>query len=79
MEEVTILSPVNSFEAESRRINRYWDFNHSQGEVETYEPSISGEANTLFTVEATRTLTNTKGSKKLLLKRCQKTKSTHIH
>ena len=66
--------PVNSFEAESRRINRYWDFNHSQGEVETYEPSISGEANTLFTVEATRTLTNTKGSKKLLFKEMPKNK-----
>jgi uncharacterized protein (DUF2126 family) len=26
--------PVNSFEAESRRINRFWDFNHTQGEVE---------------------------------------------
>ncbi|MEJ2413708.1 MAG: transglutaminase family protein [Sulfurimonas sp.] len=26
--------PVNSYEAESRRINRYWDFNSSQGEVE---------------------------------------------
>lgn len=25
--------PVNSYEAESRRINRYWDFNNSQGEV----------------------------------------------
>jgi uncharacterized protein (DUF2126 family) len=26
--------PVNSYEAESRRINRYWDFNNSQGDVE---------------------------------------------
>ncbi|WP_405604976.1 DUF2126 domain-containing protein [Polaribacter sp. Asnod1-A03] len=29
--------PINSFEAESRRINRFWDFNHSQGEVETID------------------------------------------
>ncbi|MFA6196312.1 MAG: transglutaminase family protein [Sulfurimonas sp.] len=26
--------PVNSNEAEARRINRFWDFNHTQGEVE---------------------------------------------
>lgn len=26
--------PVNSNEAESRRINRFWDFNHTQGEIE---------------------------------------------
>lgn len=25
--------PVNSFEAESRRINRFWDFGHTQGEI----------------------------------------------
>ena len=30
--------PVNSYEAESRRINRFWDFNHTQGELE-YIPS----------------------------------------
>ncbi|MCG1036834.1 DUF2126 domain-containing protein [Polaribacter sargassicola] len=29
--------PINSFEAESRRINRFWDFNHSQGGVETID------------------------------------------
>lgn len=66
--------PVNSYEAESRRINRYWDFNHSQGELEAYEPSLSGEANSIFAVEATRTLTNTKGSKKLLFKEMPKNK-----
>ena len=27
--------PVNSFEAESRRINRFWDFGHTQGEIST--------------------------------------------
>ena len=26
--------PVNSFEAESRRINRFWEFGHSQGDIE---------------------------------------------
>ena len=66
--------PVNSYEAESRRINRYWDFNHSQGEVEAYEPTISGEANSVFAYEASRTLTNIKGSKKLLFKEMPKNK-----
>ncbi|MDO6759476.1 transglutaminase family protein [Tamlana sp. 2_MG-2023] len=29
--------PVNSFEAESRRINRFWEFGHTQGEIEPVE------------------------------------------
>jgi len=29
--------PINSFEAESRRINRFWGFGHSQGEIEPVE------------------------------------------
>ncbi len=29
--------PVNSYEAESRRINRFWDIGHSQGEIEPQE------------------------------------------
>ena len=66
--------PVNSFEAESRRINRYWDFNHSQGEVTPYEPKITGEANTIFAYEAKRTLTNKKGSKKLYFHEMPKNK-----
>lgn len=57
--------PVNSYEAESRRINRYWDFNHSQGEVTEFEPKISGEANSVFAVEANRKMSSRVGSKKL--------------
>ncbi|GAA4974984.1 transglutaminase family protein [Algibacter aquimarinus] len=29
--------PVNSYEAESRRINRFWEFGHSQGEIEAIQ------------------------------------------
>ncbi|WP_331775072.1 transglutaminase family protein [Sulfurospirillum sp. 1612] len=32
--------PVNSYEAESRRINRFWDFNHTQGEVEYVSSAV---------------------------------------
>jgi len=32
--------PVNSYEAESRRINRFWDFNHTQGSVEEIPPYV---------------------------------------
>jgi uncharacterized protein (DUF2126 family)/transglutaminase-like putative cysteine protease len=32
--------PVNSYEAESRRINRFWDFNHTQGELEYVSSAI---------------------------------------
>ena len=38
--------PVNSFEAESRRINRFWDFNHSQGELETVDEEKNEEEKT---------------------------------
>lgn len=33
--------PVNSYEAESRRINRYWDFNHTQGDLQHYDPTVT--------------------------------------
>ena len=36
--------PVNSYEAESRRINRFWNLGHSQGELEIQE-TISQEKN----------------------------------
>ncbi len=32
--------PVNSYEAESRRINRFWDFNHTQGDIESIPVSV---------------------------------------
>jgi uncharacterized protein (DUF2126 family)/transglutaminase-like putative cysteine protease len=43
--------PVNSFEAESRRINRFWDIGHTQGEiVPSEQPVTSG--NTIRKVES---------------------------
>ena len=66
--------PVNSYEAESRRINRYWDFNHSQGNVTAYQPEIGAENNTLYANEATRTLSNKKGTKKLYFHEMPKNK-----
>jgi uncharacterized protein (DUF2126 family)/transglutaminase-like putative cysteine protease len=32
--------PVNSLEAQSRRISRYWDFGHTQGEIEKLSPPL---------------------------------------
>jgi uncharacterized protein (DUF2126 family) len=32
--------PVNSYEAESRRINRFWDFNHTQGDITPVPVSV---------------------------------------
>lgn len=32
--------PVNSYEAESRRISRFWDFNHTQGELEYVSAAV---------------------------------------
>ncbi|MDO9304811.1 MAG: transglutaminase family protein [Sulfuricurvum sp.] len=32
--------PVNSLEAQSRRISRYWGFGHTQGEVEELRPPV---------------------------------------
>lgn len=35
--------PVNSFEAESRRINRFWDIGHTQGEIQPETTNLGGE------------------------------------
>ncbi|PUE65068.1 transglutaminase family protein [Arcobacter lacus] len=67
--------PVNSYEAESRRINRYWDFNHSQGEVTPMETQLFGEANSSsFAFEATRSIKNKTGNKKLYFHEMPKNK-----
>jgi uncharacterized protein (DUF2126 family)/transglutaminase-like putative cysteine protease len=55
--------PVNSYEAESRRINRYWDFNHSQGETLSYEPIVGGEENMIFANGAKRAVVEKEGLK----------------
>ncbi len=33
--------PVNAFEAESRRVNRFWDYNHSPGVIRPQAPKTS--------------------------------------
>ncbi|MDE5000741.1 transglutaminase family protein, partial [Francisella tularensis] len=40
--------PVNSYKAESRIINRYWDFNHSQGVIVENDPDVSAIGNTIY-------------------------------
>ena len=34
--------PINSYEAESRRINRFWEFGHSQGEIKEKNTIMQG-------------------------------------
>ncbi|MBD0832165.1 transglutaminase family protein [Aestuariibaculum sediminum] len=34
--------PVNSYEAESRRISRFWEFGHTQGEIEPIAQNLDG-------------------------------------
>jgi len=66
--------PVNSYEAESRRINRYWDFNHTQGEVVEYDPVVSSSENTTFTNEIKRTFEPKKGLDKFYFHKMPKNK-----
>lgn len=57
--------PVNSFEAESRRISRYWDFNHTQGDVEAYDPVVKSQDSTAQKDSPVREIVSRKGSKRL--------------
>lgn len=66
--------PVNSYEAESRRINRYWDFNHTQGEVVDYDPIISATKNSIFANGAKRAIVEKKGLEKLYFHKMSKNK-----
>ncbi|QKF83478.1 DUF2126 domain-containing protein [Halarcobacter ebronensis] len=66
--------PVNSYEAESRRINRYWDFNHSQGEVVNYDPIINSSKNAIFANGAKRAVVEKKGLEKLYFHKMSKNK-----
>jgi uncharacterized protein (DUF2126 family) len=54
--------PVNSYEAESRRINRFWEFGHTQGEIEPIE-SIN-----LDTENANRNVEENSSSKRFKFK-----------
>tara|TARA_R110001583_G_scaffold174592_1_gene329042 strand:+ start:719 stop:4048 length:3330 start_codon:yes stop_codon:yes gene_type:complete len=54
--------PVNSYEAESRRINRFWEFGHTQGEINPIEEKIQEEDN------STRTVREKESSKKFSYK-----------
>ncbi len=66
--------PVNSYEAESRRINRYWDFNHSQGEVVDFDPIVSSSKNTIFANGAKRAIVEKRGLEKLYFHKMPKNK-----
>ena len=43
--------PVNSYEAESRRINRFWEFGHTQGEIDPIEETIQDDDNSTKRVQ----------------------------
>ncbi|MDV7187824.1 transglutaminase family protein [Lutibacter sp. TH_r2] len=43
--------PVNSFEAESRRINRFWEFGHTQGEIDPIEETLQDDDDSTKTVQ----------------------------
>lgn len=54
--------PVNSYEAESRRINRFWEFGHTQGEIDPIEETVQDDDN------STRTVHEKESSKKFSYK-----------
>ena len=39
--------PINAYEAQSRRISRFWDFNHTQGEIENTDAILRAQTKTL--------------------------------
>ncbi|WP_025740151.1 transglutaminase family protein [Aquimarina pacifica] len=51
--------PVNSFEAESRRINRFWEFGHTQGEINSMDGNFDDSA-----VDMSKKVKNNRSSKK---------------
>ncbi len=61
--------PVNSYEAESRRINRYWDFNHTQGEAVEYNPLSFISSVSSSVPNSLKTIAITKGGKKVLFQK----------
>ncbi len=61
--------PVNSYEAESRRINRYWDFNHTQGEAVEYNPLSHISSVSSSTPNSLKTIAITKGGEKVLFQK----------
>ncbi len=43
--------PINSYEAESRRINRFWEFGHTQGEIDPIEETVQDDDNSTRSVQ----------------------------
>lgn len=69
--------PVNSYKAESRRINRYWDFNHSQGGIVENDPVVSAIGNTIYSNETNRAIVDKKVVlSSLIIIKCLRIKST---
>ncbi|MBD3823913.1 MAG: transglutaminase family protein [Epsilonproteobacteria bacterium] len=66
--------PVNALEAESRRINRYWDFNHTQGEVEEFDPIVQSQESLKYKDTPIRSIVENKESKRLYFKKMERNK-----